>query len=216
MKKTLALLSLLIVVLSVAAQDSDIIIGVEASVIRSIPWGDISSDEFTPNNSFSPGISLQYVLSPSFSFKTGTIYERKGWTTALDYLNIDLEPEGTQDFVAHFNYLTLPMLLSYSTKGKVQFYASGGTYFSFLLSSKVTLSETVEFPKQTKDVSEGTKKLDFGISLGCGVYYPIGERYIIDFGIRDHLGLLDIFKIENEDKVSFNTIGIMGSIKYRF
>ncbi len=216
MKKILVLFVLSTVVFTVFAQDSKFIIGVEAAAIRTIPWGEDVTDAINPIYSVSPGFNLEYSLNSNFSLKSGLLYERKGFTTEyLFYDNGYLEPIGTASYTAHFDYLTIPTMVSYSTKGNVRFYVNGGTYFGFLLSNTNTISEIGDFPEQTIDVKEDTKTFDFGLSFGCGLFMPIGERLAFDFGLRDNLGLIDTFKPENDGKARMNTIGIVASLKYR-
>jgi hypothetical protein len=215
MKKILVLFVLSTVVFTVFAQDSKFIIGVEAAVIRTRPWGEDVTDAINPIKSISPGLNLEYLLNSNFSLKSGLVYERKGWTNEITHVNGHYQPIGTQDHTAHFDYLTIPVMVSYSTKGTVRFYVNGGTYFGFLLSNTITLGEFGDSPEETIDVKEETKTFDFGLSFGCGLFLPIGERFAFDFGLRDNLGLLDTFKPENDGKARMNTIGIVASLNYR-
>lgn len=214
MKRTLVFIALSAMVFTVFAQDSKFIIGVEAAVIRSHSWGEDIPDAYNPLYSISPGLNLEYLLNSNFSLKSGLSYERKGLTTEFTFLDTNFGPVGTMHYTAHFDYLTIPTMVSYSTKGNLQFYINGGTYFGFLLSNTNTFSEIGDFPEQTIDVKEDTKTFDFGLSFGCGLFLPIGERFAFDLGFRDNLGLIDTFKPETDGKVRMNTIGMVVSLKY--
>ena len=214
MKKILVLFALSTVVFTVFAQDSKFIIGVEAAVNRTHLWGEDIHDAYNPLYSISPGLNLEYLLNSNISLKSGLLYERKGFTAETFYTGPIGMPMGTRDFTATFDYLTLPVLLSYSTNGTVRFYVNGGAYFGFLLSNTLTLGEFGDYPEQTVDAKEDTKTFDFGLSFGCGLFIPIGERFAFDFGLRDNLGLIDIFKPENDEKSRFNTLGLVFSLKY--
>ncbi len=215
MKKTLVFIALSTVVFTVFAQDSKFIIGVEAAVIRTSRWGEDVPDAYNPLYSISPGLNLEYLATPNFSFKTCLLYERKGFTAETFYSVTIVMPLVTRDFTATFDYLTLPVLLSYSTNGTVRFYVNGGAYFGLLLSSNIILGTYEEYPEEIFDTSEDTKNFDFGLSFGCGLFMPIGERFAFDFGLRDNLGLIDTFKPENIGKARFNTLGLVFSLKYR-
>ena len=168
-----------------------------------------------PLYSFSPGINLECLMTPNFSFKTSLLYERKGFTAeTIDTVIIGM-PIVTRDFTATFDYLTLPVLLSYSTKGTVRFYVNGGAYFGLLLSNNIILGADEDYPEEIADTSDDTKNFDFGLVFGCGLAIPVGNRTAFDLGLRDHLGLLDIFKPENQGKVRYNTLGLVVSLKYR-
>ena len=216
MKRIFVFFALSTVAFTAFAQDSKFIVGLEVAIIRTRPWGEDVTDAINPIYSMSPGFNLEYLLNSNLSLKSGLLYERKGLTTEyLFYDNGYLEPIGTQCYTSHFDYLTIPTMVSYSTKGNVRFYINGGTYFGFLLSNTNTFSEIGDFPEQTIDVKEDTKTFDFGLSFGCGLFLPIGERFAFDFGFMDNLGLIDTFKPETDGKVRMNTIGMVVSLKYR-
>ncbi len=215
MKKILVLFALSTVVFAVFAQDSKFIIGVEAAVIRTSRWGEDDSDAYNPLYSFSPGLNLEYLLTPKFSIKTSLLYERKGFTGETIYFTIGMPTTGTRDFTETLDYLTLPVLLSYSTKGTVRFYINGGAYFGLLLSNNTILGAHEEYPEKIIDTSDDTKNIDFGLSFGCGLAIPVGNHIALDFGLRDNLGLLDFSKLLHLGKARMNTIGIVASLKYR-
>ncbi len=215
MKKILVLFALSIVVFTVFAQDSKFIIGVEAAVNRTSLWGEDIYDAYNPLYSFSPGINLEYLVTPNFSIKIGLLYERKGFIAeTIDTVIIGM-PIVTRDFTETFDYLTLPILLSYSTKGTVRFYVNGGAYFGLLLSNNIILGAYEENPEEIFDSSDDAKNFDFGLSFGCGLAIPIGNRIAFDLGLRDNLGLLDHYKSEIHSKARFNTLGLVFSLKYR-
>lgn len=215
MKKISLFFALSTVVLTVFAQDSKFIVGLEAALIRTDLLTEDVDDEIKPINSISPGLYLEYLLNSKFSLKSGLAYERKGWAGESTRIDSNLEPIGTQDIILRFDYLTIPVMASYSTKGTVRFYVNGGTIFGFLLSHTVTLGEFGDEPEQTIDIKGDLKTFDFGLSIGCGLFLPLGERFAFDFGLRDNLGLIDIFKADFEKKSRMNTIGIVASLKYR-
>ena len=219
MKKTFVLFVFLTGCFTVMAQDSKFIIGIEAAAIRTHLWGEDYTDVLKPQYNISPGLNLEYLLNTNFSIKTGLVYERKGWTTSFASSTIDATQIWLTEEVANFDYLTIPLLFSYSTNGVVRFYVNGGAYLGFLLSNNTIITAYGNYPEyvqseQIHDVSEDTKTLDFGFSFGCGLFLPMGERYAFDFGVRDNLGMMDMFKPENEGKARFNSIGIVASLKY--
>jgi hypothetical protein len=219
MKKALVLLVFLTGCFTVTAQESKLIIGVEAAAIRTLPWGEDVSDAEKPQYNISPGLNLEYLLNKNFSIKAGVLYERKGWTTCFASSTPDRTQIWLTEEVANFDYLTIPLLFSYSTNGVVRFYINGGGYLGFLLSNNTIVSAYGNYPEHvqseyTHDVSEDTKTLDFGFSFGCGLFVPMGERYAFDFGLRDNLGMVDWFKPEYEWNSRFNSIGIVASLKY--
>ena len=202
MKRFFALLVCSFLFFTVYGQDSKLILGVDAAATRSTTWG--FDSYFDPLYGFSPGINLEYILSPALSVKTGLCYERKGYRTRLI-------GGGFKDLTSYKDYLLTPLLVSLSTKGVAKFYVSGGVFFGFLLSSTQVIGFYGDQDEEIRDVSENARKYDFGLSFGCGVMRPIGSRIILDFGLRDNLG----FDTENGWQSGYNTLGMVVSLKYR-
>jgi hypothetical protein len=218
MKKIFVLVALSFVIFTVFAQDSHFSVGVEAAAIRNRLWGEDVTDVINPFYGVSTGLNLEYSFNPYFSLISGLLYERKGFTDQITLFDADMVPIRTQDHTIHLDYLIVPLMVSYSTNGIVSFYVSSGTYFGFLLNnigSSHIWENIGSFNEQTISVKD-IKTIDFGLSLGCGLVLPIGERSAFDFGFRDNLGLINIFKPEIDGKARMNTIGIVVALKYRF
>ena len=193
----------------VNGQDSKLILGVDAAATRSKLWGDGMSHahNIDPLYGFSPGIILDYILSPALSIRTGLCYERRGYRS--DVIGL------ISDVATYNDYLLTPLVVSLSTKGVAKFYVNGGVFFGFLLSKTRLLTFHGDIDEEIRDASENARMYDFGLSFGCGVMRPIGSRIILDFGLRDNLGLIDTIKTENGGKTRYNTLGVVLSLKYR-
>ena len=203
MKRFFALLVCSFLFLMVNGQDSKLILGVDVAATRSTLWG--LYNNYDPLYGLSPGINLEYILSPALSVKTGLCYERRGFRTDR------IIGGGFKDLTLNNDYLLTPLLVSLSTKGVAKFYVSGGVFFGFLLSSTQVIGFYGDQDEEIRDVSENARKYDFGLSFGCGVMRPIGSRIILDFGLRDNLG----FNTENGWQSDYNTLGMVVSLKYR-
>jgi hypothetical protein len=209
MKRFFALLVCSFLFLMVNGQDSKLILGVDAAATRSKPWGDGMSQAFNidPLYGFSPGINLEYILSPALSIRTGLSYERRGYRN--DVIGF------VSDATTYSDYLVTPLVVSLSSKGVAKFYVNGGVFFGFLLSKKRLLTFWEDIDDEIRDASEDARKYDFGLSFGCGVMRPIGSRIILDFGLRDNLGLINTVETENGGNTRYNTLGVVLSLKYR-
>lgn len=194
----------------VYGQNSKLILGVDAAATRSAPWGGGISDSpnIDPLYGFSPGINLDYILSPALSLKTGLCYERRGSRS-------DATGGGVIDVTTYNDYLLTPLLASLSLEGVPEFYVNGGVFLGFLLSKTQLITFYGDIDEETRDASENARKYDFGLSFGGGVRGPIGNRIILDFGFRDNLGLIHTYKTESSMKFRYNTMGIVVSLKYR-
>ena len=206
MTRFFALLVCSFLFFTVSAQDSKLILGVDVAATRSTPWG--FDHYYDPLYGLSPGINLEYILSPALSVKTGVCYERRGFRTRLI-------GGGFKDITSYNDYLLTPLLVSLSTKGVAKFYVSGGVFFGFLLSSTQVIGFYGDHDEEIRDASEKARKFNFGLSFGCGVMRPIGSRIILDFGLRDNLGLPPTSNSEIGWKPRDNTLGMVVSLKYR-
>jgi hypothetical protein len=202
MKRIFALLACSFLFFTVFGQDSKLILGVDVAATRSMPWG--YRNHFDPLYGLSPGIHLEYILSPALSLKTGLCYERRG------YRSYPIGG-GVKDATTYNDYLLTPLLVSLSTKGVAKFYVSGGVFFGFLLSSERLITFSGDNDEEIRDDNENVSKYDFGLSFGCGVMRPIGSKVILDIGLRDNFG----FDTENGWQYGYNTLGMVVSLKYR-
>lgn len=126
------------------------------------------------------------------------------------------------------NYLSVPITLKYYVGLKHRFFVTAGTYFDFLLSSKVygdqnytrAMDVVTDGVVQTSILAMGeshfddqdahTAKLDFGLTYGAGVEFPIDSRVNFIFTMNMNHGLLQIDgKYENETRVLPVTSGFV-------
>jgi opacity protein-like surface antigen len=217
MKKLFGLLILIPIANVVQAQDSRISIGIEMNPIMSTLRGKSTIGSYDSRFEISPAISLNYCMTSQFLLETGFAFARKGAKTELIFTDFTGTPIGNVKVKMNFDYLCLPLLVSFSTNGRMKFYASGGGYFGYLISQKNKYELPQDLSEPTDDTAESIKKIDIGLSLGVGLNYPIGDRIALRLGLNDNLGLLNISKLilYDNDPIRTNSFGLAIGLKYR-
>ena len=182
MMKIFFLLVIVFVFAGTRAQESKVRVGIEITPTLSWLSGD-GIDDYTSRISVAPGFSFDYLLNEQLAIKTGLIYEPLGVSYTVYLLDNNGAYTGqTRELKNNYDYLTLPVLFSYSTKGKVRFYVNGGVFFGILLSHKYIFSPVGNLSEEVEDLTDKTKSLNFGLSHGIGLNILLGENFIIDLG----------------------------------
>jgi hypothetical protein len=126
---------------------------------------------------------------------------------------------------AAHDYLNIPLIIQLDLDEEEQFYAEAGLYLALLLNSKTAFNtervvvskrgdtgatvDSVNFkniynapintPSGTLDTKKYTKSLDYGIILGLGRRWTLGEKLNLNFGIRLNFGLSGLDKLNNNE-----------------
>ena len=148
----------------------------------------LNPDYFKPIPGGFSGLALQYFLLNHLAFKTGLAYERKGMEL---FINL---PNGI-DYTFHFDYITIPILITASIGKKVRFIASAGPYVSYLIKKTYINNDYAATSSEPPVPDDATYKkknnLDFGIMESIGIEVRIKNQFSVSLEIRDHYGLVD-------------------------
>lgn len=215
MKRVLIILFVVIFCVKSFCQDSKISLGVEFT--PTISWlGEISGTK-DKRMGYSFGIISEYSVNSQVSFKTGLSYERKGSGAALLVADTTGLPLGSFDVYFKYDYLILPVLGTFCTKGKIKVYFNAGTYLGYLLSQKNIYEAYNNTPEKIIDNSDKTKRIDFGLSFGSGVSIPFGTHSIFELGIKPNLGFINTRKDDNNNYngLKINSFGFSIGFKYK-
>ena len=212
MYKILPLISVLLLCSNLRAQESKFIIGLDLTASTTNHWGDIDRDYFDPIRGLYPGLNFEYLLQDHLSIKSGLAYEEKGISYQGTGSNISGTETWNYDHSTYYQYISIPILISFSSQGAVRFYINGG-FFGCILINQVEehytdRDNTINVWK-TRD---NAAKYDVGLSIGAGINKHIGKRFIIDLGIRDNLGLINLY---NYGKLRTNSIGMVAAFKIK-
>jgi hypothetical protein len=214
MKRLTLILLILIISSEAYTQESKILIGLKASPIHK----HLSIYTIRPTSfSFSTGFMLDYYFSNKFCLKTALTFDRKGFSGEVEYETTTVDnPEGdhwiTRIHKENYDYLVLPILLSYSKSTESSFYFNAGPYVAYLL-RRTSFSDYEGWT----DLTNFTKRLDLGLSLGFGWEIKIGKRTVLDIGIIENLGLIDTQKFKNSlgNKVKTNSLEMKFGFKVK-
>jgi opacity protein-like surface antigen len=147
----------------------------------------------------SVGGHFKINMNKRFSVKATLAYDQYGWALRSLVFADNFGAEiGKTDVLIKLNYLNLPLLAEYSFGNKVKFNLDGGIFLGFLVSNKIITKVTESLqpgqaPK-TISTSENNKATNFGMSFGAGLQIPVTHTIKLDFGVRDNLGLANIYK----------------------
>ena len=130
---------------------------------------------------------LEFSRNEMFSICLEPMYLQKGASEEISILGINFEMDW------RINYLEVPVMLKYKMgQNPTKFYFIFGPTFGILLSSEMEVSalgESIEV-----DVKDIMESIDFGVSFGGGLSFPMGVNSTIFIDIRYTLGLADIIK----------------------
>jgi hypothetical protein len=143
------------------------------------------------------GISLTYPLKEKISLRVELNYERKTQKAdnTIEIRNSFEEPAQLYSFTSkrHYDYLVLPILLQYRFTDKNSFFVHGGPFVGYLLNATLTSDlNAPELDNSDVDLSDDYKKLDYGLTVGLGKNFDIGNQNSLHVEIRNNLGLAKI------------------------
>jgi len=217
MKRILPLLIILLLCSQIWAQDSRFVIGLNLKALTTNHWGDFNREYVNPIRGIYPGLNFEYVFHKLFSLKSGLDFERKG--VSFDLVASDLS--GTEQWNIHhsiyYEYISVPILLSYSSQGATYFYVNGGFFGGFLVKQISEFYSERDDSNNVEELEDSSKKYDAGLSFGAGINKPLGKRICVDLGVRNNLGLANIFLPESTDTESLrtNSFGIVLAINLK-
>lgn len=217
MKRILSLVSVLFICSDFWAQESGFIIGIDLTASTSNFWGDFNRNSATSFRGIYPGINMEYVLHEHFSVKSGIAFEKKGISYDLVVSNVSLTEQWNIHHALYYEYISIPVLISYSTRGKVKFYLNGGFFGGFLVKHMSEYYSERDNTTEIKELEDGSKKYDAGISFGAGGSIAIGKRICLDLGVRDNLGLINLYSTESAmaESIRTNSLALVLAFKLK-
>ncbi len=187
MKRTASILlvfSIIILSQTLAAQHRiGVIGGLNIADLRITEPDDGSVEESSRDNKFGIGGLFALDIGQQFYLQIQPTYLVKGGTAVPD--------PGDPEFRFTANYLEIPLLIQKTFGTTVKPYVLGGPTLGFLLSNEVDAElNGTEFTADLKDVSE---TLDFGLTVGAGVLFPI-NNFVLFLESRYTHGISDVLE----------------------
>ena len=135
---------------------------------------------------FTFGAHASHYLTKNLVLRLEANYERKGAESMLPPNPFD--PDVPAEI--KLDYLTLPVLLRYSTEGRTKFIAGGGMAVSYLF------AETTTFENVTAVMTDDFNRVDADLVLCSGVGIPFGENFTFGVELRSIFGLVNVNRSE--------------------
>lgn len=217
MKRILPLL-LIFFCFQLAAQNSGLIVGINLTASTTNHWGlgDIDREYIHPIRGIYPGVNIEYVFHKVFSIKSGLGFEKIGISCEAIASNISRTEHWNIIHSIYYEYLTIPVLLSYSTQGAINFYLNGGVFGGIHLKTVSEFYSDKDNSTSVDELEDFAKPFDVGLSFGLGISKLIGERFYIDLGIRDNLGLVNIlYEANYTGNLRTNSLGVVLAVKLK-
>lgn len=169
------------------AQSNSLRIGVDGgpSLVTNMGSFEYVSMGFATGYSFAGNI--QYTFK-RFSIVSGIGLERKGnsQTTKPGFPNLPIE-----EYVYFRDYLNIPLLFRYTFGSKrLAVFANVGGYLGIRQKSKFFLKDAGPDDAHIQKYEKKMEDLDFGLSAGVGLKYPISRRFNMLFEARNNYGLV--------------------------
>ncbi len=192
MKKFFVLIAAAIVSMSAMAQ---VQFGGKVGFDMTHFWGEDAPSGLQPN--YQVGLMMEYKFNPKFAIAPEVVFAAQGGkaTENVDYEDVPgiIEAKGT----FHTNYINVPLMLKfYATPN---FSIDFGPQVGFNVYSKMTVSGKVGSveAKETMDLKDNTKTVDFGVGLGAT--YNLTDNAFVQ--ARYTLGLTNVFDVpESHEK----------------
>ena len=200
MKKVFVLIAAAIVCMSASAQ---IQFGGKVGFDLTHFWGEDAPHGIQPN--YQVGLMMEYKFSPKFAIAPEVVFAAQGGKATGSVEEEDLPGiPGTTKIDAkgtfHTNYINVPVMLKFYASPK--FSIDFGPQVGFNVYSKMTASGKVKSveAKETIDLKEATKTVDFGLGLG-GTYNLTDNAFV---QARYTLGLTKVFDAESSHEKNGN------------
>lgn len=161
------------------------------------------------------GLTVQYNLSRELGVRLGAYYQQKGYRSDILFVDINGNEVGSGDLDFKLDYLTIPLMLRYSSGEKLMVSVGVGGYSGILLSARQTVSG-FNAPEQT--VTDDFDTLDLGICVSVGGAMACGERIDLNAELRFDMGLANIsaLPVVGDGSVRTNAVCLLVGCSYRF
>ncbi|CAH8289737.1 outer membrane protein with beta-barrel domain [Mariniflexile fucanivorans] len=157
--------------------------------------------------SYSFGMSFEYIINSKFSIVSNINYDNKIMKT--DYYSF-YDLENMQELPAEdktkFNYINVPLLIRFYFGNNNTFYSNAGLFYNYAINIQNVgklkeTGETVTFFEHEKII----KKYDYGVSLGIGTNFNLGDKNVFSIELKDELGIANIADYHHTNLATLKT-----------
>ncbi len=204
----MACIFFVLVMIASAASAEGISFGTKAGLftanITTVPVG---WDDTSFKNGFAGGVYLNYAFNDNLSLQPEVLYLMKGLNGVI------ANPYITVDFTGKYDYIEIPLLVTYTIPMKSGFnpYLFAGPSLGINLTADIDIDGENQITHETLtgsiDYSEVTNTMEYGLVFGVGFGYAVGSGQIT-FDARFDFGLSKIIK-------GGEVVGVIDSQEYR-
>ncbi len=199
-------------------------IGIEGGPGLSLIYGSENVyNQSDPALSGAAGVTGEYGFAGRFSAKMALHYERVSALT--DNPSALLPPAGRLKY--NLDYLSLPVLVKWSTGGRIRYFVNAGPCVSMLLQESLWYLPDNGSKEKVADETGAYYRFNLAVTAGAGIAVAVGKRFLVSLEIRDNFGVLNIRSAASdfEDKSAMaveqptghtNSTLLLAGISYRF
>lgn len=201
------------------AQERKFNLGLETGPSYTTLWGNSIIEQIhQPTYQFVSGLQFQYHVNWNFSLYGGLQYGRIGISSDIEFRNQNNVVLESSELKQNFDYLILPFTLRYHFGLKSQFFIEGGTYYGWLLNAEQVIRATETTPESRENIGEQFYPIDYGLTVGFGMHFPINKEFIISLCLRNNYGLynLSIGPVVNDGSIRTNSSHLLVGLIYQF
>lgn len=203
MKKSILLMSLLLSVQALMADEFKALLGIHSS--KYFFSSEVAALERRQKSGLTFGLGYARPIAPRLTLECRAVLRQKGAKAAIAYAP-GKEALGTY----RCSVLSVPLLASYRLRDGASPYFAAGPEFDLVLSHRLRLSGSEEIA----DISDNTNKFMFGITAALGYAIPL-ERWGAFIELRFDRWLSDLWK-SPEAKVGGETVSLLVGAAYHF
>lgn len=167
------------------------------------------NQDFDYRLGFMGGVHVSHYLTENIVMRLEANLERKGARRDQQAPEpFPGEAEWGNDY--RLDYLSLPVLLRYSTKGKSKFIAGGGVSVDYLIREKT------DYPAGSIFKTTNFRRFDTDLIACMGGAIPLGEKVTFTLEMRGMWGLVKVDKPEGVARELGRNIswGLMAGVNY--
>jgi hypothetical protein len=204
-----------------SAQKGNFEIGISGGANISGLWGYTQITKPSPLIATNYQIEFGFKLNEHFFIVSNNSYETKG----IHYNNIQITDNngnliGNGSIKGKLEYIDFDVLARYLIGSKnLKYYANAGPYFGLFMKgtqetkpSSPTMVNGTLFSGYETNLNSQFKKIDFGLSLGAGIWLPLKENTNFTIGLTGNIGLNNISSYPVVDNGNIRTKNIKISV----
>jgi hypothetical protein len=134
------------------------------------------------------GITGEYGFAAQFSAKAALHYERV--STVTNSTSPLLSPGGKLKY--NLDYLSLPLLVKWTTGNRIRFFVNAGPCVSYLLREVTWYKPESGSTEKVADETGSYHRVNLAVTAGGGIELPVFKRFLVSVELRDNVGVLNI------------------------